>query len=433
MTVMTLLYTAQEAVFPEEGRTPVTWIEWMFYVFVALWILPLLTSGLGLAGMLWHKPRDTSDAGWVNVFVCWRVVSPGTNPEALFATVESIRVQMLRSPLFPYIIEVVTDLPVPLPEMDDVSHLLVPEDYETPNKSLFEARALNYAIQNSPLPDDAWIVHLDEETHPTRSGVEGVAMMIREEEEGGRHRKGSDRHRIGQGCILYNRDWKTHPFLTLADTMRTGDDMGRFYLQYRLGRTLFGMHGSYIVVRNSVAKAMGFDLGPRGSLTQDAFWALVQMSTGRRPRWCDGYMEKQSARSLADFIKQRRRWFVGLLLVARYAPVPLKYRLAVGSATLIWTLSPLGLVFTVSQVFMGIDVQAVTRALANTAYASFIILYFIGLGLNLDGHGVVNFFNRLRWYVLTALCLPLFALIEGAGVVYGILRPDMSVRHVVKK
>lgn len=271
MTVMTLLYTAQEAVFPEEGRTPVTWIEWMFYVFVALWILPLLTSGLGLAGMLWHKPRDTSDAGWVNVFVCWRVVSPGTNPEALFATVESIRVQMLRSPLFPYIIEVVTDLPVPLPEMDDVSHLLVPEDYETPNKSLFEARALNYAVENSPLPDDAWIVHLDEETHPTRSGVEGVAMMIREEEEGGRHRKGSDRHRIGQGCILYNRDWKTHPFLTLADTMRTGDDMGRFYLQYRLGRTLFGMHGSYIVVRNSVAKAMGFDLGPRGSLTQDAF------------------------------------------------------------------------------------------------------------------------------------------------------------------
>ena len=81
--------------------------------------------------------------------------------------------------------------------------------------------------------------------------------------------------RIGQGAILYHRKWGIHPFLTLADNIRTGSDFGHFHLGHRLGLPIFGLHGSYIVVKNAVEQQIGFDFGPQGSITEDAFWGLV--------------------------------------------------------------------------------------------------------------------------------------------------------------
>ena len=100
----------------------------------------------------------------------------------------------------------------------------------------------------SRLPDDSWIFHLDEESHPTASLVLGIRDAVAEEEASGEHR-------IGQGAILYHRGLRSNFLLTLADSIRTGDDLGRFHLQHRLGRTFFGLHGSFILVRTSVEEA----------------------------------------------------------------------------------------------------------------------------------------------------------------------------------
>jgi Glycosyl transferase family group 2 len=83
------------------------------------------------------------------------------------------------------------------------------------------------------------------------------------------------------------------------------------HFQHRVGRTLFGLHGSFILVRTSVERSTGFDFGAIGSITEDAFWALLQMAEGRQCRWVDGYVVEQAPRTLRDFVKQRRRWFVG--------------------------------------------------------------------------------------------------------------------------
>lgn len=39
-------------------------------------------------------------------------------------------------------------------------------------------------------------------------------------------------HRVGQGTIVYSRHIETNRLLTLADSIRVGDDLGRFHLQY---------------------------------------------------------------------------------------------------------------------------------------------------------------------------------------------------------
>ena len=278
MTLATLgLYLIQHALWPRNFAPPgplmAVW-SWSSL----LWLGAVLPGAIGLAGMLRYGRSSSGGAAPVPNLVSWRIVSRGTNTEALTATIRRCQAEMAATPLFPYVIEVVTDTqPLTLAApCDDVSFITVPRDYQTPNRSLYKARALHYAVLHSGLPEDAWIVHLDEETQPTAGGIKGIARMIGEEEASGRHR-------IGQGALLYHRDWKRHPFLTLADNVRTGDDFARFHFAHRLGVTIFGLHGSYIVVRNSVETGSGgFDFGPRGSITEDAFWALMTMQQRRR-------------------------------------------------------------------------------------------------------------------------------------------------------
>jgi egghead protein (zeste-white 4 protein) len=420
------LYGLQHVLFPNPGIMPHGWWQWSYAALCLLWVLPILPGGLGLAGNLWYRHQDNSAVTPIDTLVSWRIVSRGTNVSALRSTIERCQREMAARPLFPYVIEVVLDGQADgLPQGPDIRYVLVPADYQTPNGSLFKARALQYVLDNSPLPDDTWIVHLDEETQPTRSGIEGIAQMIREEETAGTLR-------IGQGCILYHRDWKRHPVLTLADMVRTGDDLARFHFQHKLGRTIFGMHGSYIVVRNSVAKEVGFDFGPQGSITEDAFWALVQMHNGRRARWCDGYLEEQSTQSPMDFIKQRRRWFLGLIKVSRHAPVPLRWRLPLGINTIIWALAPLGFLYTVTHLFYGTAVPEAVRATANLAYGTYVVLYVMGLRINLDEAGEHRWWKRQFWYLSTVLLLPLFSTLEAAGVIYGFVKPEAGF-HIVKK
>jgi beta-1,4-mannosyltransferase len=184
--------------------------------------------------------------------VAFRIVSRGFNLETLHKTIESVRESMRAKRLFPYLIEVVTDGDgeVPIPYGDDLRHIVVPQHYQTQNGTLFKARALNYALEHTELPDTGWVMHLDEETCVTPSFVAGMRTAIEEEERSGRHR-------IGAGLILYHHSLDEHPLLTLAESMRSGDDIARVQLQQRLGFPVFGLHGSALLIRVSVAKEVG--------------------------------------------------------------------------------------------------------------------------------------------------------------------------------
>ena len=422
-----LFYFLQYMIWPK-GVVPRTAMETIFSWGSLLWLSAVVPSFCALTGLIiFRHPRKPDQIRPIRHLVSWRIVSRGTNAKVLTDTIRRCQQEMAKTPLFPYVIEVVTDeRSVDLrPPASDVISLAVPKNFRTPNNTLYKARALHYAALHSPLPDDAWIVHLDEETQPTSSGIKGICALIREEEASGRHR-------IGQGAILYHRRLMQFPFLTLADNIRTGDDFGRFHLGHRLGITLYGMHGSYIVVRNDLEKSIGFDVGPQGSITEDSFWALMAMERGNRCRWVEGYLEEQSTQSVTDFVKQRRRWFQGLAKVAIHAPVALKWRITIGLNSLLWALAPFSLLYSFLHLFYGTEVQPWVRFFANTSLSVYATLYLVGMKANLDEHGVRNAFARFFWYLLQCLFFPLCSLLESAGVVWAICRPASGF-HVVKK
>jgi egghead protein (zeste-white 4 protein) len=390
-----------------------------------LWCCPILGGALSNVGMLLQRKDIEEPVGDpLPNLVSFRFMSRGTNPDSLRSSVQSVHAVMAQHPLFAYVVEVCVetaqeDLPANTIEM------LMPEGYATPNGTLFKGRALQYAMEVSDIPDDAWIMHCDEESHIHESMLFGMYEAITEEERSGEHR-------IGQGAILYYNSLDDHPFLTLADSVRTGDDMGRFHLQNRCWHLpVWGSHGSFILVRSSVEKKVGFDFGPNGSITEDAFWALVSTENGARSRWVDGYMVEQGTERIVDFIKQRRRWYVGLFKVVLHAPVKLRLRLPLAFFTVLWSVSWLAVIYTYANYVVGWDTSPAVQALGNVSLATYVVIYTVGLRTNLRLYEV-SFARKVRLYAMQVAFIPLFAILEAAGVLYAMVRPETGF-HVVQK
>jgi egghead protein (zeste-white 4 protein) len=427
LTFITIFYTVEYLLWPHSPYSTSLFSELWSWLDV-LWVASFIPAMFELIGLLmWRSPR--AQHRQIPNLVCWRIVSRGINTEALRNTILATREEMAFTSLFPYMIEVVVDTIPPGPELPpaapDLRYIVVPKDYQTPGNSFAKARALNYALWNSPLPDTAWLVHLDEESHPTESSITGIASAIREEEASGQLR-------IGQGTITYHRDLANHPFFTLADCIRTGSDLGRLYLSMQVGAPLFGLHGSFIVVRNDVERKLGFDIGPVGSLTEDAWWGTIAMDRGYRCRWVEGHVAEQCTFRVGDFLKQRRRWFNGMTRTTLHAPVSWKWRAVLGVSMAAWASAPFAWIYTLVHLIDGGYVSPVIQALANISLAVYVATTLIGLGVNMADHGITQLLPKLRWGLAWLICLPAFSLLESTAVAFAIIRPAESF-DVVRK
>ena len=426
---MAALFAVQQYLWPR-NPLPRGWLAEAWSWGGLIWAVAFIPAVAELAGLyLWRAP--SAPPRRIGNLVCWRVVSKGINAGALTATIEACRREMRYTPLFRYVIEVIIDrntagegLP---PEGGDLHYIRVPHGYVTPGGTAAKARALHYALQVSPLGPRGWLVHMDEESWPTRSGITGIAAMISEEE-----RVNPRCPRIGQGTITYHREWKHHPFFTLSDCIRSGSDKGRLYLSMKIGVPLFGLHGSFIVVRNDVEQSVGFDIGPRGSLTEDAWWGTLAMDRGLRCRWVEGYVAEQCTQRIPDFLKQRRRWFNGLARTALSAPASWRWRAVLTVSMLAWASAPFAWIYTAAHLAAGGYVSPVIRVAADFSLAVYTVTTLIGLQLNMREHGIRGTAQKIRWAVTWLACLPVFSLLESTAVAYAIVRPAKDF-HVVRK
>ena len=192
------------------------------------------------------------------------------------------------------------------------------------------------------------------------------------------------------------------------------------------------MHGSFILARNSVEQRTGFDFGPSGSITEDAWWSLVLVEHGYGVRWVDGFVLEQAPQSAIDFIKQRRRWFLGLWLVVTKARVPMRRKALLGLSVLLWSTSAIALAYTYLDLLDAQVLPTPSRLIGDLGMAIYVVHYLIGLRVNLNDRRVHGL-RRCAYYGLQVVALPLFSLLEVSAIVYGALRPDLRGFHVIRK
>lgn len=398
--------------------------------FAYLWIIPFPLGLVSLIGIIYHgfpKVPSTTQPRPIGSLV-FRVVTRGKNIEAVTETIshlDNVITQFILHYDFPqFAIEVVSDNELDIPSTITPTQLIVvPQEYQTLHHAKYKARALQYALEVSSATDEDYIIHLDEETQVNEQTILGIIEFI----------ASHPNKVIGQGVIEYSRTLRSYPLQTLADSIRVADDLGRFRLSFKLGKCFFGMKGSFVIIKSSDEKQIGFDIGPSNSITEDAYFALKAMQLGYKFSFINGFMHEQSPFTLHDFIKQRQRWFKGIWLVLQDKDLSLKTRLALTQSFLLWMLSPLVLVATLTNMLYPSYINPIVRLLGTFTFACYIFFYLYGYIISHIYNQKKKDYKRVIIYgILQIVGIPLFSLMETVSVVGALLSRDQGF-YVVKK
>lgn len=209
---------------------------------VLLSLPPLVFSFLGL---LWYNtfPGKVSLKGspLLAPFISFRVVTRGDYPALVKENVKSYVELCFDVGIESYIIEVVTDKPIHLPDHPRIREIVVPEDYRTKSGAKFKARALQYCLEESVSILNAydWIVHLDEETVMTANSLRGILNFVSE-----------GKYALGQGLITYAKRNVANWVTTLFDSFRVATDLGMLQFLLKVYHMpVFGWKGSFVVAQ----------------------------------------------------------------------------------------------------------------------------------------------------------------------------------------
>jgi len=260
-----------------------------------------------------------------------------------------------------------------------------------------------------------WVLHLDEESVIDDESVKRVLEFIWYEHD----------YHWGQGVILYNQYnyWKNWIF-TVADAIRVGDDLARFQLQYSyFHRPVFGAHGSFLLSNGAVENDVTWDLG---SLTEDYEFAMHAWTLGYKCGKVPGLIREQSPVDLIGFLKQRRRWYVGIVRLPHLLPKIWSFFWTVGSLALYGTILsvPLGILFPLATPrWFGL--------IKDFSFVNFVYLYLLGIFIQ-DVDKKTNPLLILLRLPVTFVVQFIASVLEAAAVTYGVISPPQGF-DVIKK
>lgn len=309
----------------------------------------------------------------------------------------------------------------------------VPRRYRTANGTRFKARATHYShelrICEREHRDDAWVLHMDDDTGVGPDTALAVARFIEEQAQAGR-----DGKHLAQGILTYPREYAANKLTWLADSARPAEDVGRFSAWTGSGTPRAGVHGELLLVRASIEATIGWDFGPR-SIVEDAQFALIFSARYEgRSGWFGGRCYGASPASLRDFFRQRERWSWGLAGLVFNPSLQLRNRLLLGYSVMSWVVGPIqnvGVVMLIGVLIADPNTSPVTLLVIplwalNMAYV--VWMYWEGLRVNAE----VSADGRRRWWESLAviLLIPIFGLMESIPGLRGFMK---FARHTENK
>ncbi|KAI8809145.1 glycosyl transferase family group 2-domain-containing protein [Cladochytrium replicatum] len=378
------------------------------------WLLPTPYTLICFAGLImpFRTPRFIYHDGLKkrrcdNLYIL--TVTRGNNREAVYRSWNAHR-HLER--LHPSIrVHVLTDEPY---FFENINCYTCPKAFSTA-RSKYKARALDWYRQTMRYTEHDWVLHLDEESVIDDESVRRTLEFIWYETE----------FHMGQGPILYNQHqyWKNW-FFTVADALRVGDDLSRFQLQLTyMHRPIWGCHGSFLLVNGLVENSVTWDLG---SLTEDYEFAMAAWARGFKVGKVPGLIREQSPQGFLDFLKQRRRWFVGIFRLKHFLPKLWAFTWFIGSLCLYSTLISIPL-----DVIFGPATPRWFGLIKNLTMVTFVYLYVMGIFIQDVDKGKNPFLVLL--HVPMTIVLQYFAVcMETISVMYACIFPPKDF-DVIKK
>ena len=250
-----------------------------------VWTLPVLSSSLGLVGVLWTAPRAGVSAPVKEpplVSDLLIVLVPTVAREDTLVALERVVLSFLHH-LPRHFVQVRVDVVI-----DEDGHgtqevarlsvhpcvrvITVPRDYSPARGTRFKARANHYAlelrIREGEARDDVWVLHMDDDTAVGADTAAALATFITDQAA-----SATRASHLAQGVLSFPRELAAKRLLWLADAVLAGCDISLFAATTGRGSPRMGLHGELLLVRASVEGEIGWDFGP-SAIVEDAQFAL---------------------------------------------------------------------------------------------------------------------------------------------------------------
>ncbi len=281
--------------------------------------------------------------------------------------------------------------------------VIVPRNY---NKGKFKARALNYFVERY-VKSDEWYVFLDDDSYPLDRNF---LCEI------------DDKIPVYNGILVPRKGGNL--FTWLADGVRYYSDITkhRFALE-KLRKAVYGLHGELLIVKGWVLKLIGFNTD---SISEDSWFAAKLVERGVPVGQVSTKVSILSPMTFLDFARQRGRWFAGRFRDFLRGEYPLIMSLAYLQELLLALALPLSPVLLALKIVYGVRVGGLIAKIAMSAGA----LGFIIAIISYDIYHVIER-RDLKFTLIIPFLMPLFALLETLGVLYGILNFNRLTRTFI--
>lgn len=197
-------------------------------------------------------------------------------------------------------------------------------------------------------------------------------------------------------------------------------------------RPIFGIHGSFLLLNGEAENQVGWDFS---SLAEDFEFSQAAWQKGFTLGRIHGIVREQSPEGFLDFMKQRRRWYIGICQIKGCYHLP-------QIAIKLWTAGIFCLVATVLNVIFSLLLEWSgpspywVYVLACFCFGAFQWLYIGGLLFQELDYGYAWY----QWWQIPAHAIallfiqPFMAVVEGCAVIWAMSTDPAEIGfQVVKK
>jgi egghead protein (zeste-white 4 protein) len=384
-----------------------------------LWIIWILSSLLFIRFYIYFFPhrsnliaRPTKDR-FGTPKIIFQVTTKG-NIGIVQGTVDRVNSVCREISYKKYEIWVVTDAQE---KFEGCRTIVVPPNYSC--NAIYKARALQYAVEirkkEHQNDKNTYIFHLDDESLIAKQTLCSILSYVE-----------NDPKPISEGLIIYPiQEKEPIKISNLMDTLRPFCCFECLELM-NVGNPAY-IHGSNLLVRSDVEEEVGWKNGK--TLSEDTLFAInAKIKYGPNIfGWHGGVVEEKSPLNLKDLMKQRRRWFYGLIQNMKYFNRKEKIRQTF--RTLIWIPGLISAIVSVIAWIIPQSMPFTLRVFFTITSAMWLFSYQIGAFFN---GKYLPLKKRIRFHFLTLIFAFAIGLLECLTPLIAFLRKPKTF-EVIRK